>query len=342
MNHHSMESPRIGRKLKQGHSKCEVTILACKKKLQIQGFVWCVSYHVACIWFELIWTTGLSTALQKTRLITMKRKVFAEKDLRAGCSKRLIWRVVMSLCSAILLQHWPHQLPDQDKDPGFSKELWIPVLYARRLFCEVLCFLQFFSESCVAGAFSFSWCHDERMAYMLHWCRKLRWSLYQCFSTLTTVREKEPQRRLRWKEEQLSSNIQTKIISCFCFCSINVERNVQRERCRWWAKIKKISKPSQAQIRLLTGWWSDSSHCQPRGPAECLNLPVSTMVLHVVNCSWDTSGIKIYDHIDITLHIMYHLYIFEIYCSIPFLFLSLSLSYLFIALPQATKLLLLL
>jgi len=64
----------------------------------------------------------------------------------------------MSLCSAILLQHWPHQ-----------------------------------------------------------------WSLYQCFSTLTTVREKEPQRRLRWKEE-------------------------------WWAKIKKISKPSQPQIRLLTGY----------------------------------------------------------------------------------------
>lgn len=121
MNHHSMESPRIGRKLKQGHSKCEVTILACKKKLQIQGFVWCVSYHVACIWFELIWTTGLSTALQKTRLITMKRKVFAEKDLRAGCSKRLIWRVVMSLCSAILLQHWPHQLPDQDKTLGLAR-----------------------------------------------------------------------------------------------------------------------------------------------------------------------------------------------------------------------------
>lgn len=175
---------------------------------------------------------------------------------------------------------------------------------------------------------------------MLHWCRKLRWSLYQCFSTLTTVREKEPQRRLRWKEEQLSSNIQTKIISCFCFV-----RNVSEMFSVNGADGGQRSRRSPSRVSHKSGSWQAGGRFIPLSTSGTGRMFKPPCVHYGTACSQLLLGHIRHKNIwpyRYTLHIMYHLYIFEIYCSIPFLFLSLSLSYLFIALPQATKLLLLL
>ena len=138
MNHHSMESPRIGRKLKQGHLPCVKSLFWPAKKTADSRI--CMMCKLPCgmymIWINLSYRPLHSSPIH-SRLITMKGKVFAEKDLRAGCSKRFIWRLVMSLCSAILLLHWPHQLTDQDKSLGLARNF--KSLYALRLFCEVLC-----------------------------------------------------------------------------------------------------------------------------------------------------------------------------------------------------------